>query len=105
MLEGSHLDPAKGHLKRRPTLNTHLPWMQPTEISRKIENQIFLFEAMGVFVMVYGSTCFNNSIGFDLQFTAAIMMTFAVCNHPSNSNLNPMVTLSFCLRHTKRYQA
>ncbi len=32
------------------------------------------------------------------------MMSFAVCNHPSNSNLNPMVTLSFCLRNTKRYQ-
>jgi glycerol uptake facilitator-like aquaporin len=54
--------------------------------------------------MVYGSTCFNQTIGFDLQFTFAIMMTFAVCNHPSNSNLNPMVTLAFCLRHTKRYQ-
>lgn len=54
--------------------------------------------------MVYGSTCFKDVIGFDLQFTMAIMMTFAVCNHPSNSNLNPMVTLSFCLRHTKRYQ-
>ena len=54
--------------------------------------------------MVYGSTCFKDAIGFDLQFTAAIMMTFAVCNHPSNSNLNPMVTLAFCLRHTKRYQ-
>ncbi len=33
------------------------------------------------------------------------MMTFVVCNHPSNSNSNPMITLSFCLRNTKRYQA
>lgn len=55
--------------------------------------------------MVYGSTCFKEQFGFDLQFTAAIMMTFAICNHPSNSNLNPMVTLSFCLRNTKKYQA
>jgi glycerol uptake facilitator-like aquaporin len=34
----------------------------------------------------------------------AFMMGIIMCNHPSNSNLNPMVTLSFCLRNTKRYQ-
>lgn len=54
--------------------------------------------------MVYGSTCFKEQFGFDLQFMASCMMTFAICNHPSNSNLNPMVTLAFCLRNTKRYQ-
>lgn len=105
MPKSHHLDPAKGHLSIVPTLNLHTPLMQPTTITRKIENQILFFEALGVFVMVYGSTCFKEQYGFDLQFTVAIMMTFAVCNHPSNSNLNPMVTLSFCLRNTKRYQA
>ena len=54
--------------------------------------------------MVYGSTCFKEQYGFDLQFTASIMMTYVTCNHQSNSNLNPMVTLSFCFRNTKRYQ-
>jgi glycerol uptake facilitator-like aquaporin len=54
--------------------------------------------------MVYGSTCFKEQYGFDYQFTVAFMLAIVMCNHPSNSNLNPMVTLSFCLRNTKRYQ-
>lgn len=58
-----------------------------------------------MFAMCFGSTVHGPNIGFDLQFAMAMMMAFAFCNHPSNSNLNLMVTLSFCLRHTKRYQA
>ena len=59
MQKAHHLDPTKGHLAIVPTLNLRTPVMQPTTITRKIENQILFFEAMGVFVMVYGSTCFK----------------------------------------------
>jgi len=105
MSEGSVRDPTKGHnLKIIPTVFSFTPIYQPTEITRALENQIFLFEAVGEFIMVYGSTCFKEQYGFDYQFSVAFMMAIVMCNHPSNSNLNPMVTLSFCLRNTKRYQ-
>jgi glycerol uptake facilitator-like aquaporin len=63
-----------------------------------------MFEALGEFLMVYGSTLYKDQFGFDFEFMLAFLMGIIMCNNPSNSNLNPMVTLSFCLRNTRRYQ-
>jgi hypothetical protein len=54
-----HADPVKRRLTIVPVMQKFKPLMQPTTITKNIENQILLFESMGVFVMVYGSTCFK----------------------------------------------
>ena len=53
---------------------------------------------------MFGANGAKEYTGVDLHFVVSIFMTFVMCNHPSNSNLNPAVTLGLCLRHTKRYQ-
>lgn len=103
MYQPGLIDPTKGHGSQRE-IQLGKPRLQPTEITVALENQIFLFESLGVFIFVFGTCCFKEATGINLHFTLSIIMTFVMCNHPSNSNINPCVTLSFCGRHTKRYQ-
>ena len=53
--------------------------------------------------MVFGANSFKSYINTDFHFVVAIVMAFVMTASGSNGNLNPALTLGFCLRNSDRY--
>lgn len=60
--------------------------------------QIITFEALAVFLFLYGYHCSISVFEVDAQASGCLLMAIAFTGSLSGGNINPIITASNCLK-------
>ena len=66
--------------------------------------QIFVFECLAVFLFTFGYLCAITCVGNDMQAAGMLLVSIGVCGSLCGANINPVITLSNCLKKESKYK-
>lgn len=66
--------------------------------------QLFVFECLGVFLFMFGYLCAITFIGNDMQAAGLLLVSIGICGSLCGANINPVITLSNCLKKESKYK-
>lgn len=66
--------------------------------------QIFLFECLAVFLFTYGYLCAISYVGNDMQAAGLLLLAIGISGSLCGANINPVITLSNCLKKESKYR-
>ena len=66
--------------------------------------QTFIFEFIAIFLFTYGYTCFISINEIDAQATGCLLMAILFSGPFCGANINPVITISNCLKKENKYK-
>ena len=74
-------------------------------MNRALQLQLILYEVVGMFIFIYGISCFPCNIRLELETMVSLLIAIVICAPLCGANLNPAITLCNFFRKENKYSS